>query len=628
MNFISRYKSNPSRQTVLQQAALKPQAVKANLTDEILADAAAQNSNDAKAISTLESVILFKGDTCSKMPKKDKKRQSKSASSMLRRLLTCGGVVASCSGTSANKSASNSRRSSRSGHLDIQIPDIVLTHPECDEKMTAFFSESEFPTGQCHEDQTVPEDKQMVLPVIKLNDDFLISDQCEECIVDEESEDENAIEDNFDEYSDEDEESDEECQNNVASIVIEEADEAYLNDTQVFEEEESSVDKEAKLKADLSSTTLPSFSFEIHSDDQDKSESMPKSEEAEAAPKSKSCPKMAGYNSKFLTANNILTDRGCLVNIRTGSFNLGCQSTASSTSLSQDKCANDEELIDSHQFFSSLQHESSEFKNSASNYSFRSYNGSLESNALNLLVPFLLIKNRRKSANLREDKSNENLFFDNESSGQSALGAAMFAQATGNLLSVSCNADQDQLRRCSHDPNIEKLHKTYIENVKLSSGEAFASNTNIYSAAAKHECGNGTKKNAIKSLKFSENFLSLDSSQKFNSLAETEDKFALEAEKADVLNEIYKVDKWLIDNRNNHVAQKKELCKKIVKRLPSMTISEDEDNLKSVDSSNNSSKMKVNLHEDENDDTSTSTNPKPKYASEANDSAIDIRSYG
>jgi hypothetical protein len=45
---------------------------------------------------------------------------------------------------------------------------------------------------------------------------------------------------------------------------------------------------------------------------------------------------------KFLTSNNILTDRGCIVNIRTGSFNLGC--TANSDAVNKDY--NEIKLVD------------------------------------------------------------------------------------------------------------------------------------------------------------------------------------------------------------------------------------------------------------------------------------------
>ncbi len=67
------------------------------------------------------------------------------------------------------------------------------------------------------------------------------------------------------------------------------------------------------------------------------------------------------FYSKFLTANNLMTERGGLVNIRTGSFNLGCQ---------QDQLS--DELTDSYEFFNSLQNsaDQSTFTKSSSNYSF------------------------------------------------------------------------------------------------------------------------------------------------------------------------------------------------------------------------------------------------------------------
>ena len=68
------------------------------------------------------------------------------------------------------------------------------------------------------------------------------------------------------------------------------------------------------------------------------------------------------FYSKFLTANNLMTERGGLVNIRTGSFNLGCQ---------QDQLS--DELTDSYEFFNSIQNsaDQSTFTRSSSNYSFK-----------------------------------------------------------------------------------------------------------------------------------------------------------------------------------------------------------------------------------------------------------------
>jgi hypothetical protein len=68
------------------------------------------------------------------------------------------------------------------------------------------------------------------------------------------------------------------------------------------------------------------------------------------------------FYSKFLTANNLMTERGGLVNIRTGSFNLGC---------GQDQLS--DELTDSYEFFNSMQNsaDQSTFTRSSSNYSFK-----------------------------------------------------------------------------------------------------------------------------------------------------------------------------------------------------------------------------------------------------------------
>ena len=62
--------------------------------------------------------------------------------------------------------------------------------------------------------------------------------------------------------------------------------------------------------------------------------------------------------SKFLTANNLQTERGGVVNIRTGSFNLGCQPDQLS-----------DELTNSYEFFNSG--DQSTFTRSLSNYSFK-----------------------------------------------------------------------------------------------------------------------------------------------------------------------------------------------------------------------------------------------------------------
>lgn len=62
-------------------------------------------------------------------------------------------------------------------------------------------------------------------------------------------------------------------------------------------------------------------------------------------------------------------------------------------------------------------------------------------------------------------------------------------QATRGGSFLTANTDQqDQFRRCSHDPNIEKLHKNYINNVKLASNNLSSytnsANTPMFSSAS------------------------------------------------------------------------------------------------------------------------------------------------
>jgi hypothetical protein len=185
--------------------------------------------------------------------------------------------------------------------------------------------------------------------------------------------------------------------------------------------------------------------------------------------------KLTSFYSKFLTGSNIITDRGCIVNIRTGSFNLGCtNNSASSNSLmpgnghsgneqassthfnktsphrhSNIGLVNDTELIDSSEFFSSLQHNygggrkgsngsknqptsdllmSSDFlRNSNSNYSFRSsFNSNLDHTSSshnpyssnNVSIPLLLVtKCRKKSFSGGENNAPSSCVNLNESTG-------------------------------------------------------------------------------------------------------------------------------------------------------------------------------------------------------------------
>ena len=110
-------------------------------------------------------------------------------------------------------------------------------------------------------------------------------------------------------------------------------------------------------------------------------------------------------------------------------------------------------------------------------------------------------------------------------------------------------------------------------------------------------------------------------------------KLELEStEQSDVLNEISKVNKWLRDNKNHHKtnakgsAEKDSKTKKVTK-LPSITISEDEDNFNSAiiasKTTLSASGCKKSVEEKR-----TASEVKTKSSFETNDSAIDIRSYG
>lgn len=137
---------------------------------------------------------------------------------------------------------------------------------------------------------------------------------------------------------------------------------------------ESNASTGAGIELFTAAREIPSFSF--HTDDQN--DEMAQSnddlltskhqiqQQQQQQQKSQQQPHLlpsSAFYSKFLTGSNIITDRGCIVNVRTGSFNLGCQTNSPSSSamslmpgyLQGD--LNDTELINSDQFFSSLDHQ-------------------------------------------------------------------------------------------------------------------------------------------------------------------------------------------------------------------------------------------------------------------------------
>lgn len=279
---------------------------------------------------------------------------------------------------------------------------------------------------------------------------------------------------------------------------------------------------------------IPSFTFENTSQTHlnEKQESLDR-EENLGSMNNSGTAKITDFYSKFLTANNLVTDRGCIVNIRTGSFNLGCQVSSPeqvsphhtqfhfNTNKSMDSNTDDlkssrNDLADSSDYFLNS-YESSNFMKSTSNYSFnqKSTNDSninenidslmenSSSSAANLLVPLLLAKNRKKSgtinskacSNITASCTDYSLSQTSSPNKQPSLTITTSTplssnsnektsnhlmipspSVNNNLLVASLGPnEQDQYRRCSHDPNIEKLHKTYINNVKLSSTQVVSS---------------------------------------------------------------------------------------------------------------------------------------------------------
>jgi hypothetical protein len=144
-----------------------------------------------------------------------------------------------------------------------------------------------------------------------------------------------------------------------------------------------------------------------------------------------------------------------------------------------------------------------------------------------------------------------------------------------NLLNTHTD-QQDQFRRCSHDPNIEKLHKNYIDNVKLldvptpastsintltaltsslSICKQSSSDSSFYNENSKilQEClskkGNNSKINECDENK--QNFLT--SARRESLKLNSKSAELISAEKNEKFNEILRVNEWLTDNQNHHL---------------------------------------------------------------------------
>lgn len=191
-------------------------------------------------------------------------------------------------------------------------------------------------------------------------------------------------------------------------------------------------------------------------------------------------PTMAYESSypKLVTSNNILTDRGCLVNIRTGSFNLGTENVSQKSNMHQ----------------------------------VPSFNVSLHDSDVD------------KSAN--------------ESIKQ-----------TTNVQYLNVFDTQDNLRRSSHDPTIEKLHKNYINNIKLlnvptpNTSVATLSDASFFNEDSKHNTNNLLNVNKIQ----------IDNSNnKTIASASTGICNSKSAEVLLTINDLTKVNKWLTDSNHHH----------------------------------------------------------------------------
>lgn len=389
-------------------------------------------------------------------------------------------------------------------------------------------------------------------------------------------------------------------------------------------------------------------------------------------------PKITDCFSKFLTANNIKTDRGCVVNVRTGSFNLGnCQNAMSSNSLLSPNDNYDDQLKNSNEFFGDNRYQQSfAMRNSSSNYSFNPpqqhhpqfIGSSLDAtSASDLLVPLLLVThgNRKNStvatssdtppmttsaqqsstiqfnsssilknidkiifneSSKKYEKSglptsttdyalvtnNNTTSADSYKTNHKTSGAAVnYDSSTTNLLSTntyipsstSINnnllvatlmppqlTEQDQMRRCSHDPNIEKLHISYINNVKLNSNAPVLSSVSV------------STENTNDSLPNLNQFGSKQRTQHIHpplTNIDSSSSLQLSDERGEVFNEISKVNKWLGEQKINRnktptaVVITQQQQQRNLTNLPSMTISEDEDNYDSLNSPNYLIKIKL-----------------------------------
>ena len=128
------------------------------------------------------------------------------------------------------------------------------------------------------------------------------------------------------------------------------------------------------------------------------------------------------------------------------------------------------------------------------------------------------------------------------------------ASINANLLGASLTIEQQE-RRSSHDPNIEKLHKTYINNLKMAnndSSEISVSSTtndsvsNILNSMIKVNAPSSSSKSSKKS-SFKNKFIGRSRHYKDKSIESSKSIYSSQdkSEKSSIVN------KWLSENSND-----------------------------------------------------------------------------
>jgi hypothetical protein len=455
-------------------------------------------------------------------------------------------------------------------------------------------------------------------------------------------------------------------------------------------EDENSKNNSAKI-LDMNNNGIPIFSFndtpDIDIEESKKNltqSSQDKLDHDSSKLNSKNNLSVTTFYSKFSTANNIITDRGCIVNVRTGSFNLGSPDTNNPNNLLDSKqnheCSS-QLLLNQISTTTSNQTNNLFRRDLSSNFSIYDSKSFLDDDSneqydgSNVLISLLLLNKKKKNSFcnlnslspvqqpkqlqesiapsnnrklitqaaiftddfdsiLNETKKSEptslpKFEFDeidskkiNDKNHLNTLNTANHGSVTQsasintNLLGATLTLEQQE-RRSSHDPNIEKLHKTYINNLKMAnndSSEISVSSTtndsvsNILNSIIKinepSSSSKSSKKSSFKNKFIGRNrqcYQSIESSKSINS---SQDK----SEKTSIVN------KWLSENSNDSTNMSHEDSNPNLLMTEDIVLKSDEEEMNQTE--NNTQNNNVIINE----------NNKPIL--ETNDSAIDMRSYG